>query len=41
VLAPNSKLRSQGSFAFDQTGGFDSADPEPIPEFEFDQSLPG
>ena len=30
----------QGLFAFDQTGGFDPADPEPIPEFEFDQSLP-
>ena len=29
-----------GIFAFDQTGGFDPADPEPIPEFEFDQSLP-
>ena len=30
----------QGLFAFDQTGGFDPADPEPTPEFEFDQSLP-
>ena len=30
----------QGLFEFDQTGGFDPADPEPIPEFEFDQSLP-
>ena len=29
----------QGLFAFDQTGGFDPADPEPIPEFEFDQSI--
>ncbi len=29
----------QGIFEFDQTGGFDLADPEPIPEFEFDQSL--
>jgi hypothetical protein len=33
-------------FAFDQTGGFDPADPEPIPDhasrgaLEFDQSLP-
>ncbi len=30
----------QGIFEFDQTGGFDPIDPEPIPEFEFDQSLP-
>ena len=30
----------QGLFAFDQTSGFDPADPEPTPEFEFDQSLP-
>ena len=30
----------QGLFAFDQTGGFDPTDPEAIPEFEFDQSLP-
>ena len=30
----------QGLFEFDQTGGFDPADPEPVPEFEFDQSLP-
>jgi len=30
----------QGLFEFDQTGGFDPTDPEPIPEFEFDQSLP-
>ena len=30
----------QGIFEFDQTGGFDPADPEPIAEFEFDQSLP-
>ena len=30
----------QGLFEFDQTGGFDPADPEPISEFEFDQSLP-
>ena len=30
----------QGIFEFDQTGGFDPTDPEPIPEFEFDQSLP-
>ena len=30
----------QGLFEFDQTGGFDPTDPEPIPELEFDQSLP-
>ncbi len=30
----------QGLFEFDQTGGFDPADPEPVPEFELDQSLP-
>ena len=27
-------------FSLDQTGGFDPADPEPIRELEFDQSLP-
>ncbi len=30
----------RGIFEFDQTGGFDPTDPELIPEFEFDQSLP-
>ena len=30
----------QGIFEFDQTGAFDPTDPEPIPDFEFDQSLP-
>ncbi len=30
----------QGMFTFDQTGGFDPTDPEPIPDFVFDQSLP-
>ena len=30
----------QGLFDFDQTGGFDPADPEPVPELDFDQSLP-
>ncbi len=36
----------QGLFEFDQTGGFDPADPEPVPDhasrgaLEFDQSLP-
>ena len=30
----------QGIFGFDQTNEFDPADTEPIPEFEFDQSLP-
>ena len=39
TLSP-ARAPPQGTFAFDQTGGFDPADPEPIPEFEFDQSLP-
>ena len=30
----------QGILGFDQPSGFDPTDPEPIPEFEFDQSLP-
>jgi len=30
----------QGLLEFDQTAGFDPTEPEPIPEFEFDQSLP-
>jgi len=30
----------QGLLEFDQTGGFDPADPEPVPDFKFDQSLP-
>ena len=29
-----------GLFEFDQTGGFDPTDPEPIPEIEIDQSMP-
>ena len=29
----------QGIFGFDQTDGFDPADPEPIPEIEFDRSM--
>ena len=29
-----------GTFAFDQTSGFDPAEPEPVPDFDFDQSLP-
>ena len=37
----------QGMFTFDQTGGFDPTDPEPIPDHAsrgalvFDPSLPG
>ena len=27
-------------FRFDQSSGFNPADPEPVPEYEFDQSLP-
>ena len=30
----------QTEFGFDQSAGFDPADPEPIPDFDFDQSLP-
>lgn len=30
----------QGDFLLDQTPAFDPADPEPAPEFSFDQSLP-
>jgi len=30
----------QGILGFDQPSGFDPTDAEPIPEFEFDQSLP-
>ena len=30
----------QTDFGFDQSSGFDPTDPEPIPELEFDQSLP-
>ena len=45
---PLSPVRAppQGLFEFDQTGGFDPADPEPVPDhasrgaLEFDQSLP-
>ena len=29
-----------GAFAFDQTSGFDPAEPEPVADFDFDQSLP-
>ena len=31
---------ARGLLEFDQTDGFDPTDPEPVPEFEFDQSLP-
>ena len=30
----------QTDFGFDQSSGFDPADPEPVPEYAFDQSLP-
>ena len=30
----------QSEFPFDQSAGFDPTDPEPVPDFEFDQSLP-
>ena len=30
----------QGDFLLDQTSGFDPAEPEPVPELFFDQSLP-
>ena len=30
----------QTVLGFDQSSGFDPTDPEPTPEFEFDQSLP-
>ena len=30
----------QGELAFDQSSGFDPSDAEPIPDFDFDQSLP-
>lgn len=30
----------QPELLFDQTPGFDPTDPEPIPDFDFDQSLP-
>ncbi len=39
LLSP-ARAPPQGLFAFDQTTGFDPTDPEPVPEFEFDQSLP-
>ena len=38
-LSP-ARASPQGIFEFDQSGGFDPTDPDPIPEFEFDQSLP-
>jgi hypothetical protein len=33
-------LPAQRMLEFDQGGTFDPADPEPIPEFQFDPSLP-
>ncbi len=42
LLIPLSPARAppQTDFGFDQSSGFDPGDPEPIPEYEFDQSLP-
>ena len=39
LLSP-ARAPPQGIFGFDQTDGFDPADPKLIPEFEFDQSQP-
>jgi hypothetical protein len=30
----------QRAFLLDQTSSFDPADPNPVPDFQFDQSLP-
>jgi hypothetical protein len=40
ILSP-ARAPPQTVLGFDQSSGFDPADPEPIPEYEFDQSLPG
>ena len=39
LLSP-ARAPPQTDFGFDQSFGFDPADPEPVPEYEFDQSLP-
>jgi hypothetical protein len=31
----------QRAFLLDQTTSFDPVDPDPVPDFQFDQSLPG
>ena len=39
LLTP-ARAPPQTDFGFDQSSGFDPTDPEPIPDLEFDQSLP-
>ena len=39
LLSP-ARAPPQTDFGFDQSSEFDPTDPEPLPEFEFDQSLP-
>ena len=39
LLSP-ARAPPQADFGFDQSSEFDPTDPEPIPELEFDQSLP-
>ena len=39
LLSP-ARAPPQADFGFDQSSAFDPTDPEPIPELEFDQSLP-
>ena len=39
ALSP-ARAPPQGELAFDQSSGFDPSDAEPIPDFNFDQSLP-
>ena len=39
LLSP-ARAPPQTDFGFDQSSGFDPTDPEPIPELEFDQSVP-
>ena len=39
LLSP-ARAPPQTDFGFDQSSGLDPTDPEPIPELEFDQSVP-
>ncbi len=39
LLTP-ARAPPQTELGLDQSSGFDPTDPEPLPEFEFDQSLP-
>ena len=39
LLSP-ARAPPQTELGFDQSSGFDPTDPDPIPELEFDQSLP-